>query len=423
MELSWKGLLVTAATVLSMMHTVGATQQLVPDLPIYTSGTLSPRFADSSYNGGRLPDSTSVVAGGAAVAFSPVPWAGVQFYVVWPYAPLDARKYDGIAFKLAAASSFVPDVDVGLQVKTPWVASVPKGVPLKRYLAGGRALTAWQHVFVPLADLNASTDLATVLSLYWATGSVASTNQRQQPTIYLESIALVALPPACPCAVRPPPPPPPPQRSPPPARPPPPRPRPPPPAPPAPPLGPRGLHTDGNGIYWADGKRFTGRGVNLFDTRSCGACLGSQNVSEVKRRIDFAVTQMGASLLRMVLETRVPDDPTDTYNGWQYCVPNCSVSTAYLDDIKELVRYAGATYGHVQVLLSLWATDYAWGNTPEGWPTDATIAFWRRIVAAVGQYAYVWFGVVNEPQSNFDGAQDAQASRCLDAQPDRCKKG
>ena len=99
---------------------------LQPDLPVFTGGALGGAWADSSYNGGRLPDDGAVVAGGKAVAFKPGPWAGCQFYVVWPHAPLNASKYVGLSFKLAAAAAFSPDVDVGMQVKTAASASVPK---------------------------------------------------------------------------------------------------------------------------------------------------------------------------------------------------------------------------------------------------------------------------------------------------------
>lgn len=32
----------------------------------------------------------------------------------------------------------------------------------------------------------------------------------------------------------------------------------------------------------------------------------------------------------------------------------------------------------------------------------------RRLVRALGEFPWVWFGVSNEPESNFAGAQDAQ---------------
>lgn len=491
----------------------GGTQQLLPDLLIYADGTQGPKVADSSYNGGRLPDSTAVVAGGAAAAFNPAPWAALQWYVVWPHSPLDASKYAGLSFKLAAAAAATLDVSVGVQVATaaapdgvpkvgracgnssghkngcrmggpccrhglPRTAACTAGlgrlplavppalpptalidpsnwlqsVPLARYLQGGRVLTTWQAVFVPLADLGASADLARTLSFFWATGSSSSAAGLQQPTLYLDSILLAALPPACPSAPLLPPPPPLVPR-PPPLRPPPPPPirRPPAaaPPPPAPPPSSRSLYTSGNRILWPNGTRFSGRGVNLFDTRRwAGGREGLESVSRgtvrdlhafapspaipqlqrvpgqpersrgqaayrICRQADVrqlgeallgeqrggrgggtcrgachgwpaqrmrgslchSITcpgpplpprcwyRRGARLLRLVLELRMAGDPSDPSNGAQYCTPACTASDAYLADVRELVRFAGLQHDGVQVLLSLWNSNYAWWAT------------------------------------------------------------
>lgn len=48
------------------------------------------------------------------------------------------------------------------------------------------------------------------------------------------------------------------------------------------------------------------------------------------------------------------------------------------------------------------------GMTDLEWPTATTNALWRTIVARLGKHPHVWWGVSNEPQYNFDGAQDAQ---------------
>lgn len=42
------------------------------------------------------------------------------------------------------------------------------------------------------------------------------------------------------------------------------------------------------------------------------------------------------------------------------------------------------------------------------WPTATTNALWRTVVAKLGKHPHVWWGVSNEPEYNFDGAQDAQ---------------
>ncbi|EFN55668.1 hypothetical protein CHLNCDRAFT_133891 [Chlorella variabilis] len=154
-------------------------------------------------------------------------------------------------------------------------------------------------------------------------------------------------------------------------------------------LNPRSLYTAGNAIYWADGTRFSGRGVNAHDARSCVACVGRQNMTEVRRRIDFAITSM--------------------------CYPNCNLDAAYLADIDALLGYIGATYPRVQLLLSAWASKLAWGQTTLGWPTATTNARWQQVVSAVGHHPHVWFGVVNEPEYNFNGGQDAQGRQVWQA--------
>ena len=90
----------------------------MPDSVVYAGGAPGAQWADSSYNNGRLADNTSVVTSGAALTFNTVPSGGLQFYVVWPYAPLDGRIYSGISFKLAAPTAFAPGVDVGVQVNS-----------------------------------------------------------------------------------------------------------------------------------------------------------------------------------------------------------------------------------------------------------------------------------------------------------------
>ncbi len=132
-------------------------------------------------------------------------------------------------------------------------------MPLKNYLTGGKARPAWQSVFIPLADLKAGPALVNTFSFFWQDSS-----GRLQPNLYLTDVVLLALPPSCGAGgaklnTAPPAPPPAPPRP------------PPPPLPPTAPPSPRSLYTRGNGIFWQNGTRFAGRGVNIFDTRSCWA--------------------------------------------------------------------------------------------------------------------------------------------------------
>jgi hypothetical protein len=310
-----------------------AAAQLKPDLLIYESG-LTAVVRDSSFKGGRLPDTTSVVGGGRAATFSNKPGSGLQFYFASASGSsitIDATGYAGLSFKLAAASSFSPSdslvVGVQVQVRTaetvvrvsarllavlyarhrlqapmcmlampfrspaiiagswprhprvylhckPGAAPAPlmkphpslclaQAVPLRGSLRNSAGTTAWQHVFVPLAGLAGNFLAATASFVLMNRGTV------QGPTLYLQSISLVRLaPPACSGSG------------------PTPSPRPPPAA------SSQSLFTRGNAIFWPNGTRFSGRGVNVFDTRSCGACRDRQSVAEAKRRIDFAVDNL-----------------------------------------------------------------------------------------------------------------------------------
>jgi hypothetical protein len=85
----------------------------------------------------------------------------------------------------------------------------------------------------------------------------------------------------------------------------------------APPAAAGWLSTSGARILTSEGTTWMGRGVNLPDTRSCGACvLAPPSVAEVKRRIDEAVDQWGANFLRLLLESYpAPDGKTQ----WRAC--------------------------------------------------------------------------------------------------------
>ena len=157
------------------------------------------------------------------------------------------------------------------------------------------------------------------------------------------------------------------------------------------------LYTDSNKIHKEDGTVFTGRGVNIFDTRSCNAATAfSPNVSEVKRRIDEVVDIWGADYLRLCLESY------ESLQSWQVHGLSVLEDTAYLNDIVEIVEYIG-TKDSVYVLVSVW-------NDPSlddmGWPTAETIETWRVLTPRLAQYSHVLFGVCNEPQSNSSGALD-----------------
>lgn len=106
-----------------------AANVLLKDLVLYDSGLNTAAAGDSSYNGGRLADSTAVVSGGKAIVFSPKPWAAVQFYATnggW-----NGSRYAGISFKIAADAPVSVDaaILVGASIAT---AANPNGVMMVR---------------------------------------------------------------------------------------------------------------------------------------------------------------------------------------------------------------------------------------------------------------------------------------------------
>ncbi len=156
------------------------------------------------------------------------------------------------------------------------------------------------------------------------------------------------------------------------------------------------LYTSGNHIYKSDGTVFMGRGANLQDSRGCNACAYNEpNVDEVKRRIDVLVDTWKADFIRLTLESY---EEANYRNHFQGVLDD----EEYLTDIIEIIDYIGTKPG-VYVLLSLWV-DPSFDNM--GWPTADTITVWEKIAETFYDKPYVMFGLVNEPEYNFDGGYD-----------------
>jgi hypothetical protein len=165
------------------------------------------------------------------------------------------------------------------------------------------------------------------------------------------------------------------------------------------------LHVSGNHILNADGTRWHGRGANLNDTRSCNACTSqAPSVAEVERRIDELVDNWHASFIRLDLEAYASSDGYRNASNYQSVLydPN------YLADIRTIVQYIGTKPG-VYVLVSLWEDPSIDSST--GWPTinptTGTDTTWRKIAAALADQPQAMFGIINEPENNYDGSQDA----------------
>jgi endoglucanase len=160
------------------------------------------------------------------------------------------------------------------------------------------------------------------------------------------------------------------------------------------------LSTSGNHIIRTDATVWVGRGANLQDTRSCGAGTSATGeplvdnatgVNEVKRRIDILTGEWKANFIRLTLESRRTED-------------NYLNDQNYRSLVKEIVDYIGTKPG-VYVLVSIWS-DLSLDKN--GWPTDDTNAILDQLTRDFYNDSFVMFGVSNEPENNYDGAQDAQ---------------
>ena len=155
------------------------------------------------------------------------------------------------------------------------------------------------------------------------------------------------------------------------------------------------LHVEGNRIRLPDGTPWMGRGVNVFDNRSCGACGDdADGLREAKRRIDEAVDRWGASFVRLCLQSE-----TAAQSALQ--------DDAYLQRVREVVAHVGTKRG-VYVLVSLWR-DPSIGA--EGWPTEDTTRVWTRLAETLHDQPHALFGIVNEPRHNLDGRKDPEVWR------------
>jgi endoglucanase len=74
----------------------------------------------------------------------------------------------------------------------------------------------------------------------------------------------------------------------------------------------------------------------------------------------------------------------------------------YRQDVIDIVDHVGTKPG-VYVMVSLWIDP---SFTAMGWPSSSTTTVWEELAAMFADDGHVLFGLVNEPESNFDGALD-----------------
>ena len=153
----------------------------------------------------------------------------------------------------------------------------------------------------------------------------------------------------------------------------------------------RWLRTEGNRIVTSDGQVWRGRGANLHDTRSCNACTSrAPDRDEVLRRVDELVDVWGANFIRLDLES--------------YASSSVLNDPSYLADVQAIVDHIGEKPG-VYVMVSLWHDP---SFTDLGWPGPGTSTVWEQLATTFANDPHVLYGLVNEPQHNYDGSRDAE---------------
>jgi endoglucanase len=115
------------------------------------------------------------------------------------------------------------------------------------------------------------------------------------------------------------------------------------------------------------------------------------------RRVDELVDNWHANFIRLALESYAAGNGQINWAG-------ILADPGYLADIQDIVAHAVAKPG-VYVMISLWVDP---SFTSLGWPTAATNQEWAKLAEVFKNEPRVLFGLVNEPQANYDGAQDAQ---------------
>jgi endoglucanase len=118
--------------------------------------------------------------------------------------------------------------------------------------------------------------------------------------------------------------------------------------------------------------------------------------------MDALVDEWGANFVRLLLES---------YGTAEGRVHYRSVldDPGYLADIVRVVAHARAKGAYV--LLSVWHDP---SLDTRGLPTARTRDVWKRLVDTFRNEPHVLFGIVNEPEQNFDGKDDPRVWEAFD---------
>lgn len=163
------------------------------------------------------------------------------------------------------------------------------------------------------------------------------------------------------------------------------------------------LSVRGNKLLGTDGKPFHGRGANIHDTRSCNSCTwGKPNAGEVLRRVDMLTDGWKANFVRLLLESY---DKPEGRTTWASLMDD----PQYFADVQKIVAHVGTKKG-VTLMLSVWH-DPSLGK--KGLPTPDTIKLWKKLATAFKDSPHVIFGLVNEPEENYDGSEDQNVWKAM----------
>ncbi|QQR90801.1 MAG: hypothetical protein IPJ88_03435 [Myxococcales bacterium] len=113
----------------------------------------------------------------------------------------------------------------------------------------------------------------------------------------------------------------------------------------------------------------------------------------------------GANFTRLDLESYTSNDGYRVDSNYKDIVHDPAV----LDQVEQIVAHVGQKR-NAFVMVTLWVDP---SFTSLGWPTSTTSQIWEKITTRLAQYSHVLFGLVNEPQYNFDGAQDYQVWQAM----------
>lgn len=160
------------------------------------------------------------------------------------------------------------------------------------------------------------------------------------------------------------------------------------------------LSTTGNRILLPNGQPAKLRGMNLFDTRMCGACT-NENWAEVRRKFDVAIQEWGANFIRLNLEEAAASNQ------------------AYFTGLGQLITGLRQRYPDVYVMVSPWNDSLALTSVPDGNPNGAPngaphTGLMNMLTVTLRDEPNVLIACSNEPRGQPDTTVWAAMKNCVD---------